>query len=406
MNPAEDPRKTVGPLEGLRVLDLAGEMGVYCTKLLADMGADVIKIEDPCGDETRSLPPFLHDEPDEGKSLFFMLYNTNKRGITLKLSSSDGQELFRKLAAKADIVVETFRPGYMASLGLDYSSLEKLSKGLVMASITPFGQSGPYCDYRASDLTGGAMGGAVYITGEADRWPIQPGGSESYHMVSYVAAVAILTAIHYRDVTGYGQYLDVSMQEAAAAQMESYSIFYLYQNMLIGRVGASIAHVVPGKLYRCKDGYIHIEAPQLDKWETLVKWLDDDRLKDPKLRDGHVRLQNREFIDGVIEEWAKDLTREEIFQEGQRRHIAVGPCKNAEEVSQDPHLAARSFFVDVEHPKLGRLTYPGAPYMFHESPWRVKSPAPSLGQHNREIFCSELGLSPESLATLKAAGIV
>ena len=406
MNSEERNEHAVGPLEGLRVLDLAGEIGIYCTKLMADLGADVIKVEKPDGDETRDLPPFFHDEPDPRKSLFFQLYNTSKRGITLELSSSDGRELFKKLAAKADIIVETFRPGHMENLGLGYETLEKLNKGLVMASITPFGQTGPYRDYKASDLTGGAMGGIVYTTGEPDREPLRPGGSEAYHMASYIACMAILIAVNYRDISGSGQHIDVSMQEAIAGEMESYSSWFLYQDLLWQRYGAGIPHVVPSNLFPCKDGYVHIISGGAGQWPALVEWIGDERLLDPKFVDGKIRIENRELVDTAIGEWTSNFTRQELFHEGQRRRIPIGPCQNAKDIAEDPHLAARGFFVEIEHPELGHLTYPGAPYIFHETPWKISRVAPSLREHNKEIYCGELGLSPEELVMLKVAGTI
>ena len=215
-------------LNDLRVLDLADEKGLYCAKIFADMGADVIKVEKPGGDSTRDIPPFYQDIPHRERSLYFWQYNNDKKSITLNLEVTEGQQIFKTLVKTADIIIETYPPGYLDSLNLGYEALKKINPALIITSITPFGQTGPYKDYKASDIVGVAMGGLMSTCGYPDGPPIMPYGGQGYHIVANHAAIATLIALYHKDATGSGQHIDVSMQTAIAQSLEFANIFYLY----------------------------------------------------------------------------------------------------------------------------------------------------------------------------------
>ncbi|MEE8470570.1 MAG: CoA transferase [Dehalococcoidia bacterium] len=393
-------------LSDLRVLDLAGPMGVYCTKQLADLGADVIKIEPPGGDPTRAIGPFYHDEHHPEKSLYWFHLNTSKRSITLDIESPDGWEILKKLAGKADVVVETFRPGYLEGIGLGYSTLQEINPGLILTSITPFGQTGPYKDFKASDIVGLAMGGFLFICGWEDEPPTRVGGSQAYNMASVNACAGTLIALYHRDITGEGQHVDVSMQQCVAHALQWVTQMYDLQNRIMVRSGQL---GVP--LQECEDGWAMLLA--LFDWDVFVDWLEsvgeaadlaDERYKD---MDFQIRPEVRQHITDVTDAFTKAHDKRWICEEGQKRHIIAIPCNNARDVMENPQLVSRGFFVDVDHPELDdTLTYPGAPYRFGGTPWRIARRPPLIGEHNSDIYMEELGFSQKEMAVLKEQGII
>jgi crotonobetainyl-CoA:carnitine CoA-transferase CaiB-like acyl-CoA transferase len=393
-------------LGDLRVLDLAGPIGIYCTKQLADLGADVIKIEPPGGDPTRSLGPFYHNKVHPEKSLYWFQFNTNKKSITLNIASPKGKGIFKKLVKTADIIVESFPPGYLDSLGLGYPVLKKLNPRLIMTSITPFGQTGPYKDFKASDLIGLALGGFLFICGWEDEPPSRVGGSQAYHIASIHATTATLIALYHRDITGEGQHIDVSMQQCVAHSLQWVPQMYDLQKRIMvrsGRLG------VP--LQECKDGWTNFIA--LFDWNLLVDWLksgggaadlDDDKFKD---MDYQIRPEVRQHITEVTDAFTKSHDKRWVCEEGQNRGVIAIPCNNAKDVVENPQLVLRNYFVDVEHPELkDTLKYPGAPYRFAETPWKIRRRAPLIGEHNNEIYKKELGLTAKQIAALKGQGVI
>ena len=393
-------------LGDLRVLDLAGPIGIYCTKQLADLGADVIKIEPPGGDPTRSLGPFYHNKVHPEKSLYWFQFNTNKKSITLNIASPKGKGIFKKLVKTADIIVESFPPGYLDSLGLGYPVLKKLNPRLIMTSITPFGQTGPYKDFKASDLIGLALGGFLFICGWEDEPPSRVGGSQAYHIASIHATTATLIALYHRDITGEGQHINVSMQQCVAHSLQWVPQMYDLQKRIMvrsGRLG------VP--LQECKDGWTNFIA--LFDWNLLVDWLksgggaadlDDDKFKD---MDYQIRPEVRQHITEVTDAFTKSHDKRWVCEEGQNRGVIAIPCNNAKDVVENPQLVLRNYFVDVEHPELkDTLKYPGAPYRFAETPWKIRRRAPLIGEHNNEIYKKELGLTAKQIAALKGQGVI
>ncbi|MBI4518999.1 MAG: CoA transferase [Deltaproteobacteria bacterium] len=403
---------TPSALSGRRVLELAGESGAYCGKLLAEMGADVIKIEPPGGDAARNLPPFWHDQPDPNRGLSFLYLNSSKRSITLDLDHPEGQALFKQLARTGDIVIETFPPGYLDGLGLGYGKLKVLNPRLVLTSITGFGQTGPYKDFHSADLVAAALGGALHVTGEADDPPVTLAGSQADMMASTYAAVSSLIALHHSTRTGIGQHVDISAEEVTASVTHVCGAGkWLDDQIIARRRGPGLFAAVPSGAYSCRDGAVYLIVNRPAHWRALAQWIfevtGNRAVLDP-IFDGQAfhRYDSRDLLDHYIAELTAHFTVAEFYHQGQRRHLAVTPVNRAAAVVHDAQLAAREYFVSVDHGGGRMLRYPGAPYRHAETPWRITRPAPRLGEHNEEIYCGELGLSEETLRTLVNAGVV
>ena len=386
------------PLGGYRALDLSGPMGVYCGKLMADMGADVIKVEPPGGDPMREIGPFIDGKPGPGRSLYWLHFNTNKRSVTLDISTPEGVAALRNLALACDVVLETGQPGYMDSLGLGYERLVAESPGLVYASITPFGQTGPYRDYKASDLVGFAMGGYMYVTGWPHTPPTKLWGSQAYATASNRAYIAILLALYHRTMTGEGQYIDVSMQEAVAATTEHVNTTYNYTGESAVRCGFRHGGQFVAT-WRCKDGYASITTNTRKAWDDLRAWMNRDGmagdLMDAQYDDHFVlRGEHSAHIEALVERWAMTHTRQEITEFGQSNHHPWGPAATAHEILGNDQLWGREYLTQVESPDGGPpMVYPGDPYRLTEFEHPVRRPAPAPGEHNDEILGGILGLS-------------
>ncbi len=385
-----------GALFGLRVLDLADPKGVYCTKLLADLGAEVIRIEPPGGDPMRRIGPFFHDEQDPEKSLYFFHFNTNKRSVTIDLEDKAGQEIFKKLIRRADILVETFQPGYLDRLGLGYQSLKHLNPALIVTSITGFGQTGPWRDYKSCDIVGLATGGLLHICGWPDRPPQRMGGSQAHYMASVQAASGTLMALYHRQITGEGQHVDVSMQQSVPVCMQAAILQFQRTGEMRKRTGDQI--ILPGQgIFPCKDGYVDIgQLSAVMWWDRLVRWLDSEGsagdLTDAKYRDPFYRTRKDaiQHINEVIKAFTATRTKSEIFHGGQRKGVVIGPVNTPKDIANDPQLRGRNFFALVEHPELGAaLQYLGAPFRLSATPWRISRRAPSIGEDNDAILGAE-----------------
>lgn len=396
-------------LEGVRVLEIADERGVYCGKLLADMGADVVKVEEPGGDLTRNIPPFWGDEPGPDRSLPFLYMNTNKRSVTLDLTRAKGQVAFRELAKTADILLETSDPGYMDSLGLGYARLKKENPGLIYTSISGFGQTGPRKDFKSSNIVAAALGGAMYATGDKDGPPVVVPGSEAYLSASEYAAAGSLIALYYRLQTGEGQLVDISMMEAIAACAALVGpTKWLDDHIVTERMGGKNYHAAPSGAYTCKDGLIYITAHRAQHWKALAEWIHEvtgiTEVLDP-IFDGvsSMREPNRDLLDMYVSDFTSRSTVAEIFHEAQKkRHITVSPVYDFKGVTEDPHFKARGYFIEVEHGVTGKLKYPGAPYRFSGTPWAVRRPAPKVGEHNGYSFDQEPGISRNGAVEFKS----
>jgi len=407
----------MGVFNDVRVLELGDLAAQQCGKLFADMGADVIKIEPPGGAEGRRIGPFLDNEPHPDRSLSFWHHNTSKRSITLDLAAHSGAEIFRSLAVKADVVLEDYAPGTLAGVGLGYDALRGLRSSLIMVSITPFGQTGPYRDYTSSDLVALALGGPLWSCGYDDHAlpPVRPYEGAAYHIAGHYAFIGATAALVLRQATGEGQYIDVSMHEACHDTTEgAMPTWYMGGRRVERQTGR---HAAPGAtqpvVFPCLDGKsVFTRIPGETKvWERLVDWLDEAGLavdlREERFADPAVRRDEMGHITEVVEAFCATQTAEDLYHGAQARGMVWGAVRSPDEIVHDEHLRARGFFVSVEHPELGRsFEYAGAPYQFSETPWALRCRAPLLGEHNRAVYCGELGLSPDELAALRGAGVV
>ncbi len=421
-------------LGDVRVLDLTGELGAYCTKLLADLGADVIKIEPPGGDPARNVGPFYHDEVGPEKSLSFFNLSTSKRGITLSLDHPDGRAVFQKLAPTADIVVESFAPGYLGGLGLGYQGLTALRADIILTSITGFGGWGPHAGYLAPDIVGVAMAGLMWLAGEPADPPNLPPAFQGYLSASIQAAAGTMMALYHRDLTGEGQHVDVSMQEALLIAQETAMQAYDLNRTVRGRTGTrgALPMGVPALgPYEASDGWVwaYVGTPAGATWPELLAWMEEEG-KAGDLTEGPYRgvieQLNLRFLTGLLlnpEEGKKHIpalkhidevlrpffaakAKWELYEQGQRRRLLIGIISTPEDLAKNPQLNARGWFQEIEHPELDdTLRYPGPPYRLSETPWRIARRPPRAGEHNAEVL-GELGMAKRELEALAASGAI
>ena len=392
------------PLSDLRVIDLTnGIAGPYSTKLLADFGADVIKVERPgLGDYARRLGPFPGDISHPDKSGLFLHLNTNKRGITLDLKSAEGIDALKKLVKTADILVESFKPGVMARLGLDYDTLLQIYPNLIMTSVSNFGQTGPYRDYAASELVLYAMGGRMSASGLPDLYPLKLGGNHVQYQAGNNAAMATLFAWHARQHQEMGgQHVDVSIFETQMGSINGRTLGLL-QYQYTGDKGKRLGPIrggYPSGPYPCADGYISVSGGG-QRWPLAVatlgmpELLDDPRFAPPM---GQQDLDAREEFEGTIWlPWLLERTQKEVVEAGQANGLLIAPILTIDNVVDgNPQMEFRKYFVEIDHPVAGKLRYTGAPIFNKDGWWSIRRPSPTLGQHNQEVLQGELRYSQE-----------
>ncbi len=401
------------PLSDVKVLDLTHYIvGPYCTKLLADYGADVIKVEKSnWGDGARNLGPFFKDEAHPEKSGLFLHLNTNKRGITLNLKSTTGKKIFKQLVEGVDILVENFRPRVMPSLGLGYEVLERVNPKLVMTSISNFGQTGPYRDYKATEIIIDGMGHVMHTQGLPEREPVKRAGNLILYQSGLIAAIATMVALFGSRLQGVGQQVDVSIMETQLGSVDRRALSLVghqYNPEEVSlRVPWGISMGFPGGNWPCKNGYISIEGGQAHGfWPRVVKMLDmPELLEDPRFCtvDAQATRENYEAFVQIFLPWCMKRTKQEIFMQSQANKVPAAPINTAKDLIDDPHLRARGYFVDIDHPTTGKLKYTGAP--IKGSFFQVRRSAPMLGQHNEEVY-SQLGYSKDDLVKLREAGVI
>jgi crotonobetainyl-CoA:carnitine CoA-transferase CaiB-like acyl-CoA transferase len=397
-------------LSPYRVLDLTDEKGLLCGKLLGDLGADVIKIERPGGDPARSIGPFYHDEVDPEKSLFWFAYNSSKRGVTLDIESPDGQNIFRKLVRDADFVIESFPPGYMDKLGLGYKALEALNPAIIMVSITPFGQTGPYKDFKTSDIVAWAMGGQMYLLGDEDRPPVRISHhSQAYLHASSEAAVGAVLALSHRVMTGDGQQVDVSVQASVARLAYGATLPWDMLKEIWRRGGRDIIRLNKDlkitRIWPCKDGQVlwfWFGGAQGYHNAPLVKWMETEGIADDFIREFDwetfdLRTTSQDVLDRLAEPTRRFFmshTKAELLDGAVEHHVILYPISTTSDILESVQLAARDYWVELEHPELGApITYPGAFVRSSEVSPGPSRRAPQIGEHNKEILEQELGIS-------------
>ena len=412
-----------GCLTGLRVLDIAQGGAQICGKMFADMGADVIKIEPPGGDRSGRIAPFYKDIPDPEKSLFWFAYNTSKRGVTLDIETADGREIFKRLVRTADFIIETFKPGYLDGLGLNYAALSTVNPRIILTSITPFGQTGPKAHYKGSDLIGWACSGGLYATGDPDRPPVWTSFPQPYLHAGVEAYVSSLIAYWYRLKTNEGQHVDVSIQDTFEVSTdEVHTLTYEMMGHVYRRrgdrkgLGGS-----PGghQLYPCKDGYIALRVlVRAGKSNAvgLVKWMEEEGMAPDWLINydwlknydmSRVTQEEIDRVDQALIEFFMTKTKTELMDNAIKRDIQIAPVCTPEDICNSEQWKDRDLWVDVEHDELDdTLTYCGLFRSFSETPGVVRRRAPLIGEHNLGVYGEELGYSREELGILKSAGVI
>jgi crotonobetainyl-CoA:carnitine CoA-transferase CaiB-like acyl-CoA transferase len=408
-------------MSGFRALDLTEEKGYFCGKLLADLGVDTIKIENPGGDPGRRLPPFYHDVHEPEKSLYWFAYNTNKRGITLNLETSQGQEIFKKLVKTPDFIIESFSPGYLDKLGLGYNQLSKINPRLIMTSITPFGQSGPYTDLKASDLVVQAMGVLLRQAGEIERAPIRTSLYQAYMHACADAIEGTLIANYYRQETGEGQHVDVSIMESVlwiAGRAVPFWDCSKIEMKRSGRYWDRSGRRFPA-IWECKDGYVafliqgSLAGDKTNK--SMTEWMDSKGLapafmkeRDWKSFDWNKSKQSDfEELSEAIGTFFKACTAQELEDGAIARGMMLNKVCNSEDTLNSQQLKARDYWVDLKHSELNdTITYPGAFAKFSLTPLEIKNRAPLIGEHNNAVYIKELGMTESQLNDLKTQGII
>lgn len=406
-------------LEGYRALDLTDEKGYLCGKILGDLGADVIKVEKPEGDPSRGLGPFYKNTVDPQKSILWFAYNTSKRSITLDITSEEGKDIFLALVRKVDIVIQSFQPGCLAQPG--YKELVEINPGIIFVSISGFGQTGPFAGYKAPDIVIMATSGYMNLIGNPNKPPVRITVPQAYLHASSEAAVGCLIALWHREMTGVGQQVDVSAQQAMAWDEFHNQNFWDMRKVNLRRLGGERMYgkVHYRMIFPCEDGHIIFGmygGPIAAKRQrALVAWMDEEGMADTFVREFDwdnwspltFTTETARELERRFASFFLTKTKRELFAVALTNGFLLAPINAIGDVAKDPHLAERGFWQVVEHPELDdAIRYPGAPYKSVESPYCIRKRAPLIGEHNDEVFQQELGFSADRIADLKNRGII
>ena len=394
------------PLNGVRVLELGGHVSApFCARLLADYGADVIKVEPPgVGDAARRMGPFVGDDPHPDKSIPFLYLNTNKRGVTLAPTTTAGAGLLTELLESADVLVENYPPGEKPAPMLEPEYLAKHYPSLIVASITPFGQTGPYRNFAATDIVATAFSGLMYHSGDSDREPLRNALNQSFYVAGINGAVATAAALFQRMATGMGQAIDVSTVECLASHLVQAVPYYSYMGAIKGRRpvrGSGFEELMPAR-----DGYVIPSVQGSQPWSTVAELIGEPGLQDERFASGSGRIEYGEEIYDLLIQGLAQWDRKALHQASGERRLVFGMAQDAGDLHDCPHLREREFFRTVSHPVAGTADYPGMGPRLSGMDYEVTRAAPLLGEHNREIYGDELGRSAEELAQLRALGAI
>jgi crotonobetainyl-CoA:carnitine CoA-transferase CaiB-like acyl-CoA transferase len=391
-----------GALSGLRVIDLTRVLaGPFCTMMLADMGAEVIKVEEPGkGDDSRHFAPFRN-----GESAYYMNLNRNKKGVTLNLKK--GRDIFIELVKTADVLVENYRPGTMDRLGLGYETLKKINPRLVYGAVSGFGDTGPYRLRPGYDIIGQAMGGLMSTTGWPGGEPTRTGTAMGDVLAGLSVTIGILAALRHRDQTGCGQKVDVALVDSVVASLEVITQIYLTDGHIPERIGNRYESTYPYDSFKANDGDVVVGAANDKLWQLVCQVIEQPDLQnDERFDTNPKRVQRHAEIKPIIEAWTKTHSVDEIVDRMLAAGVPVAPINTIDRLVTDPHIAvAREMFVDVEHPKAGVLKLTGAHIKLTETPLAIRTPSPELGQHNGEVFGSLLGMASSDIEKLTQDGV-
>ena len=407
-----------------RVLDLTGPLGFLTGKIFGDLGADVIKVEPPGGDPSRRQPPFLNNGNGCGQSLYWVAYNANKRGVTLNLENDKGRNLFYRLAAESDFIIESFPLDTRAELGLGYDELSRQNRGLILVSISPFGQEGPYKDLQGSDLEIMALSGAMSLAGEKDGEPMRVSVPQAPMWVGAEAAMGALTALAYRSTTGLGQHVDVSAQVAVMSALAHAPAFWDLNRVNPERAGVFVTgrSVLGAKMrvmWRCKDGWINFiiygGAAGRHTNQQLVMWMDEKGLAPAWLKEinwstfavTNITQSEVDRLEAPIVNFFAAVSKNEFLAGAIKRQMLGYPVATIADIDLNPQLQARNFWQDVVDGGSGKiLKYPGGFAVVNGQRLPIRRAAPKVGEHNAEVYREELGLNESEIAQLNADGVI
>ena len=399
-----------------RVLDLTDASGAVCGRILGELGADVIKVERPGGSTERRLGAYYHDTPDPEKSLLWFALNHSKRGITLNVETERGREVLAALAKNAHFLIESFSPGHMDSLGLGYATLSRMNPGLIMTSITPFGQTGPYRDFKGADIVAMAMGGSMQLCGYPDRAPLRWSLDLSWPQAGAQAAMATMIAHYQRLTSGRGQHVDVAVRDCIIWSAYPSPQSWQMMGSTIRRAGFHVqrGHLTIRLNHRCRDGYVAWMPWRGEVTRKLAEFMEEmnfvSSFADVDWDQLNVEAVTQEQLDqwqDDLERFCLDFTKAELHEEAMKRGFMLWPLNTMRDLHEMSHLRDRGFWVEVEHPELGdTITYPGPPVRSSEHYWFIRRRAPLIGEHNEEIYGRELGLSSEELAAMQDSGVI
>ncbi|WP_352425971.1 CaiB/BaiF CoA transferase family protein [Aminomonas paucivorans] len=392
------------PLEGLVVLDLTRVLaGPFAGMMLADMGARVIKVENPQGgDDARAYTPFQN-----GESAYFMSLNRGKESVTLNLKHPEGKRILKELAARADILVENYKPGTMKKLGLDYDVLSRVNPRLIYAASSGFGQTGPYSDRPAYDLIVQGMGGLQSITGTDPKHPLKVGSSMADILAGIFAVTGVLAALHHRDLTGRGQMVDVAMLDCLVATLENAVARYETSGVAPGPIGNDHPSICPFATFESADGFINIAAGNDVLWARLCEVLGiPETAADPRFLTNRDRIENWLALKAILNAQTQGKTTAQWMEALMAVQVPCGPINTIDKVVSDPQVLAREMIVPVDHPVAGKLKMPGVPIKFSETPASIAGPAPLLGEHVGAIYGGLLGMSEEEIRKLREEGAI
>jgi benzylsuccinate CoA-transferase BbsE subunit len=409
-----EDRNTENSLSGVKVLDFTGELGPYAAKLYAGLGADVIHLESLAGDPLRKLGPFYKNKAGSDSSLEFLYYNAGKRGLALDITRDAGKDIFLRLCADADLLFESFAPGYLDKLGLSYDRLSAINPRLVQTAITPFGSFGPYKELPGSDLTTSAMGGFLFLAGVNNEKPVRVSDSQAYRMAEAYAAVGGSIALLFAQKTGVGQFVDVCCMEAVGMALENAAQFWDLQG--INRRGRG-AEAASATVHPSKDGYVALVAivgVNKAMWQPFVNWMKEDNVEEWEVFDDDKWIspdyrsskEGYELFCRVFERYTRQHDKLTLYERGQANRVAISPVSNGKDLLENPQLQYRQYWQTIRHENLGgEVTYPGAPYELGSLKWRLGNAAPTLGQHTAEIM-NNLGYTPSAITALAKEGII
>ncbi len=387
------------------MLDLSEDIaGSFCGRLMADYGADVLKLEPPTGASLRRMGPFFGDDPHPEKSLFYLLMNLNKKGATLNLETVTGRNILKRLVPHVDVIIESYRPGYLADLGVGYDDLVAENSSLIMTSITPFGQTGPYSQYKGEEVVNYAMGLIMSISGIQGEEPLKHGGFQAQYEGGLNGAASTSMALFMQSNTGEGQHIDISVTECVASTAMATQTTYTFMGGTLPRrrlSGSNFGHPMP-----CKDGWIIVQTGGGATWDTIAEFFGDPQLKEPKFADPAQRLRNTVELDQVVLDSIKERGKWDLFTKAAEARMLFGLVQTPLELLECPQLKSRDFYREIDHPVIGKVKVPASLFNLSLTPYQYTRPAPTLGQHNSEIYVDGLEYSREDFVRLRQLDVI